>query len=86
MIKRIYILLVRFGINPITMWKSIIGIPFLLKMFLCFTCKNIKAAKESIFILNEIIDLMHENGYVTYADTYINTIFVEETVRQSHFK
>lgn len=27
--------------------------------------------------LTEIIDLMHKNGYLTYADTYINTIFVE---------
>ena len=26
--------------------------------------------------LTEIIDLMHGNGYITYADTYINTIFV----------
>ena len=28
--------------------------------------------------LNEIIDLMHRKNYVTYADTYINTIFVEK--------
>lgn len=27
--------------------------------------------------LTEIIDLMHKNGYLTYADTYINTIFVD---------
>lgn len=27
--------------------------------------------------LTEIIDLMHENDYLTYADTYINTIFVD---------
>lgn len=27
--------------------------------------------------LTEIIDLMHANGYKTYADTYINTIFVD---------
>lgn len=27
--------------------------------------------------LGEIISLMHTNGYLTYADTYINTIFVE---------
>lgn len=27
--------------------------------------------------LIEIIDLMHANGYMTYADTYINTIFVD---------
>ena len=27
--------------------------------------------------LTEIIDLMHGNGYQTYADTYINTIFVD---------
>jgi hypothetical protein len=27
--------------------------------------------------LTEIIDLMHEKGYLTYADTYINTIFVD---------
>jgi FkbM family methyltransferase len=25
-----------------------------------------------------IIDLMHQHGYLTYADTYINTIFVEK--------
>ena len=28
--------------------------------------------------LNEIIDLMHQKHYVTYADTYINTIFVDQ--------
>lgn len=27
--------------------------------------------------LTEIIELMHANGYITYADTYINTIFVD---------
>lgn len=27
--------------------------------------------------LTEIIELMHKNGYLTYADTYINTIFVD---------
>lgn len=27
--------------------------------------------------LTEIIELMHANGYMTYADTYINTIFVD---------
>jgi len=27
--------------------------------------------------LTEIVDLMHSNGYTTYADTYINTIFVD---------
>jgi len=29
--------------------------------------------------LTEIIDLMHENDYLTYADTYINTIFVDKS-------
>ncbi len=28
--------------------------------------------------LTEITDLMHKNGYLTYADTYINTIFVDK--------
>lgn len=28
--------------------------------------------------LTEIIDLMHENDYLTYADTYVNTIFVDK--------
>ena len=27
--------------------------------------------------LTNVIELMHENGYLTYADTYINTIFVD---------
>lgn len=27
--------------------------------------------------LTEIIDLMHASGYMTYADTYINTVFVD---------
>lgn len=30
--------------------------------------------------LTEIIELMHDNGYLTYADTYINTIFVDAAV------
>ena len=28
--------------------------------------------------LTEIVDLMHTNGYMTYADTYVNTIFVDQ--------
>jgi FkbM family methyltransferase len=30
--------------------------------------------------LTELIDLMHANNYLTYADTYINTIFVDREV------
>lgn len=30
--------------------------------------------------ITEIIDLMDSNGYMVYADTYINTIFVDELV------
>jgi FkbM family methyltransferase len=30
--------------------------------------------------LTEIIELMHAKGYITFADTYINTIFVDHTV------
>ncbi|QWD21886.1 FkbM family methyltransferase [Polynucleobacter paneuropaeus] len=29
--------------------------------------------------LTEIIEFMHQKDYVTYADTYINTIFVERS-------
>ncbi len=32
--------------------------------------------------LTEIIELMHENGYMTYADTYVNTIFVDKLAWQ----
>jgi FkbM family methyltransferase len=30
--------------------------------------------------LTEIIDLMNEKGYMVYADTYINTIFVDKSI------
>jgi FkbM family methyltransferase len=33
--------------------------------------------------LTEIIDLMHAKNYITYADTYINTIFVDRDVWDS---
>jgi len=33
--------------------------------------------------LTEIIEFMHENDYVTYADTYINTIFVDRNCWKS---
>lgn len=33
--------------------------------------------------ITEIIDLMHNNGYVTYADTYINTVFVDKNTWES---
>jgi FkbM family methyltransferase len=33
--------------------------------------------------LTEIINLMHERGYLTYADTYINTIFVDNAAWNS---
>lgn len=29
--------------------------------------------------LTEIIEFMHQKNYITYADTYINTIFVDRT-------
>lgn len=34
--------------------------------------------------LDEIISHMHENDYMTYADTYINTIFVEKNRWRNH--
>ena len=33
--------------------------------------------------LTEIINLMHANGYRTYADTYINTVFVDNLARKN---
>ena len=36
--------------------------------------------------INEINDLMHKNGYLTYADTYINTIFVDDAVWKNRAK
>ncbi len=36
--------------------------------------------------LTEIIKLMHENGYLTYADTYINTIFVDSAAWENRSK
>jgi FkbM family methyltransferase len=37
------------------------------------TITNIEARK-----MTEIIDFMHSKGYVVYADTFVNTIFVEQ--------
>ena len=48
-IKRIYILLVRFGINPITMWKSIIGIPFFIKDVIVFHMQKYKSSERQYF-------------------------------------
>ena len=36
--------------------------------------------------LTEIIELMHAKGYMTYADTYINTIFVENLAWNSRLR
>lgn len=47
--KRIYILLVRFGINPVAMWNSIIGIPFFMKDILLFQLQKYKSNERKFF-------------------------------------
>ncbi len=64
-IKRIYILLVRFGINPITMWKSIIGIPFFIKDVFVFHMQKYKSSERKYFSFGlpfPILDERFEEG------------------------
>ena len=64
-IKRIYILLVRFGINPITMWKSIIGIPFFIKDVSVFHMQKYKSSERKYFSFGlpfPILDERFEEG------------------------
>jgi len=64
-IKRIYILLVRFGVNPLTMWKSIIGIPFFIKDFFVFQIQKYKSRESQYFSFGlpfPILDERFEDG------------------------
>ena len=64
-IKRIYILLVRFGINPVAMWKSIIGIPFFIKDVFVFHMQKYKSNERQYFSFGlpfPILDERFEEG------------------------
>ena len=64
-IKRIYILLVRFGINPISMWKSITGIPFFINDFFVFNIQKYKSNEKRYFSFGlpfPILDERYEKG------------------------
>ena len=64
-IKRIYVSLVRFGINPVVMFKSIIGIPFFIKDILLFQMQKYKSNQRNFFSFGlpfPILDERFEEG------------------------
>jgi len=64
-IKRIYILLVGFGVNPLTMWKSIIGIPFFIKDVFVFQIQKYISRESQYFSFGlpfPILDERFEEG------------------------
>ena len=59
-IKRIYILFVRFGINPIAMYKFIIGIPFFIKDIFIFFNQGYKSKEKSYFSIGLPFPILDE--------------------------
>jgi predicted SAM-dependent methyltransferase len=59
-IKRMYVLLVRFGINPIAMWKSIAGLPFFIKDVFVFFWQKHKSDEKQHFSFGLVYPILDE--------------------------
>jgi len=78
-IKRIYILLVRFGINPIAMWKTVIGIPFFIKDFFVFHVQKYRSNERQYFSFGLPFPMLDErfkeggsaNGHYFHQDLLV---------------
>ena len=78
-IKRIYILFVRFGINPIAMYKFIIGIPFFIKDIFIFFNQGYKSKEKSYFSIGLPFPILDErfkksgsvSGHYFYQDLLV---------------
>jgi len=82
-IKRIYILFVRFGINPITTWKSIIGIPFFIHDFFVFHMQKYKSNERRHFSFGlpfPILDERFEEGGSISGHYFHQDLFVAQRI------
>ena len=78
-IKRIYILLVRFGINPIAMWKTLIGMPFFIKDFFVFHVQKYRSNERQYFSFGLPFPMLDErfkeggsaNGHYFHQDLLV---------------
>jgi hypothetical protein len=82
-IKRIYILLVRFGINPVAMLKSIIGIPFFIKDILLFQMQKYKSNERKFFSFGlpfPILDERFEEGGTASGHYFHQDLLVAQRI------
>jgi hypothetical protein len=83
--KRIYILLVRFGINPLVMWKSIMGIPFFIRDILLFQAQKIKNKERKFFSYGlpfPILDERFEEGGSARGHYFHQDLLVAQRIFQ----
>ena len=78
-LKSVYSLLVRFGINPLLMWKSIIGVPFFIKDMCVFQFQKYKSNESKYFSFGLPFPVMDErfkesgsmNGHYFHQDLLV---------------
>ena len=81
-IKRIYILLVRFGVNPIAMWKTLISTPFFIKDFFVFHVQKYRSNERQYFSFGLPFPMLDErfkesgsaNGHYFHQDNHDQNI------------
>ena len=77
--KKIQILIVKFGINPVAMWKSIIGVPFFIKDMLLFQMQKYKSNEKNYFSFGFLFPILDErfkeggsaNGHYFHQDLLV---------------
>ena len=86
-VKRIYVLLVRFGINPVAMWKSIVGIPFFIKDIFVFYIQKQKSKEKQYFSFGlpfPILDERFEEGGSTSGHYFHQDLLVAQKIFENN--
>ena len=82
-IKKIQILLIKFGINPVALCKSIIGIPFFIKDILLFQMQKYKSNERKFFSFSlpfPILDERFEEGGTASGHYFHQDLLVAQRI------
>ena len=85
--KRIYILLVRTGINPVLIWRSIIGIPFFIKDIIIFNFQKYKSKESKYFSFGlpfPILDERFKEGGLISGHYFHQDLLVAQRIFESN--
>lgn len=86
-LNKIQIILIKFGINPVSIWKSFIGIPFFLRDFLLFQMQKYKSNESKFFSFSlpfPILDERFEDGGTASGHYFHQDLLVAQRIFETN--